>query len=36
MKDMRKDKPRVKKLEKEKMLSLRTSQGVLLYEGCHT
>ena len=32
MKDTQKDKPRVKKLEKEKMLSLRTSQGVLLYE----
>ena len=27
MKDMWKDKPRVKKLEKEKTLSLRTSQG---------
>jgi len=27
MKDMWKDKPRVKKLEKEKTLSMRTSQG---------
>ena len=36
MKDTRKDKPRVKKLEKEKMLSSRTSQGVSFHEGCHT
>ena len=36
MKDTQKDKPRVKKLENEKMLSPRTSQGVPLHEGCHT
>ena len=36
MKGTRKDKPRVKKLEKEKMLSLRTSQKVPLHKGCHT
>ena len=36
MKDVRKDKPKVKKLEKKKMLRLRTSQKVLVHEGCHT
>jgi len=36
MKDTQKDKLRVKKLKKEKMLSPRTSQGVLLHEECHT
>jgi len=35
MKDMRKDKPRVKKIEEE-MLSSKTSQRVLFREGCHT
>ena len=35
MKDMRKDKPKAKKLE-EKMLSSRTNQEVPLHEGCHT
>ena len=29
-------KPRVKKLENEKMLSPRSSQGVPLHEGCYT
>ena len=32
MKDMWKDKPRVKKLEKEKTLSMRTSQRVPLHK----
>ena len=36
MKDTWKDKPRVKKLEKEKMLSVRISQGVPLHKGYHT
>ena len=35
MKDMWKDKPRVKKIEEE-MLSPKTSQWVPLREGCHT
>ena len=34
MKDTRKDKPRVKKIEET--LSLKTSLGVLLHGGCHT
>jgi len=34
--DMWKNKPRVKKLEKEKTLSMRTSQGVPLHKECHT
>jgi len=34
MKGMRKDKPRVKKIEE--MLSPKAKQGVLLHEGCHT
>ena len=34
MKDTRKDKPRVKKIEEK--LSPKTSQGVLLHEGCRT
>ena len=33
MNDVWKGKLRVKKLEKEKMLSTRTTQGVLLHEG---
>ena len=32
---MRKDKPKVKKIEEE-MLSPKTNQGVPLHEGCHT
>ena len=36
MKDTWKDKPRVKKLENEKMLSPRSGQGVPLHEGCYT
>ena len=36
MKDTWKDKPRVKKLENEKMLSSRSGQGVPLHEGCYT
>ena len=35
MRDMRKDKPKAKKLE-EKMLSPRTNQEVPLHEGCHS
>ena len=36
MKIVWKGKLRVKKLEKEKMLSTRTTQGVPLHLGCHT
>ena len=35
MKDMLKDKPRIKKIEGE-MLSPKVNQGALLHEGCHT
>ena len=34
MKDTKKDKPKVKKIEE--MLSSKANQGVLLREGCHT
>ena len=36
MNDARKGKLRVKKLEKEKMLSTKTTKGVLLHKGCYT
>ena len=36
MKIVWKGKLRVKKLEKEKMFSARTTQGVPLHVGCHT
>ena len=35
MKGVWKGKLKVKKLEKEKMLSVRTIQGVPLHKGCH-
>ena len=36
MNDAWKGKLRVKKLEKEKMMSTKTTQRVLLHEGCYT